>query len=386
MRRIFFFTRSYPPDKGGGVITRLKKIELLRKAGYKVVVVAPDYADSSTTVTEELIRIPYSSNKAKVKIDLWLENFGIYEDYLDNWVKKTFNLLKDIVTSSDILYCTSGGELGMIKLGFFLKKECNCKFVINFHDPINYTKVNGLTRKAPVFAVNRDSFEKKYIPFADLIITCSQTFNTSLKVKYPFLKNIKNSYHGYTNRSIIEIAKKKYVKPLKILYGGVFNQIQSPEILAEAILRTSNITGVFIGDYMHYKPILEYKGVKQIELYSRMSQNDFQEKVKSEIDIGFFSLKGDYWGACVPSKLFEYINLGLPILASLPPGDASDIVNMYHYGIAIHYSNLDGLVDAIEYMSDIAVLNNFRENILADRYKWSFEATFSDVLKWISDL
>ena len=144
------------------MITRLRKVEIFRNAGYDVTVVTPNYENKTIICSENLIKIPYLNNK----IDLWFENFGIYEDYLDKWVRTSYRYLKDRIKKDDILFCTSGGELGMIKLGFLLKKSLGCKFVVNFHDPINYTTVNGLSRTPPVFAVKRDAFEAKYVPEA----------------------------------------------------------------------------------------------------------------------------------------------------------------------------------------------------------------------------
>ena len=60
------------PSVGGGVITRLRKVEIFRNAGYDVTVVTPNYENKTIICSENLIKIPYLNNK----IDLWFENFG----------------------------------------------------------------------------------------------------------------------------------------------------------------------------------------------------------------------------------------------------------------------------------------------------------------------
>ena len=63
-----------------------------------------------------------------------------------------------------------------------------------------------------------------------------------------------------------------------------------------------------------------------------MPHNEFLKFMIENIDIGFVSLANDYLGACVPSKIYEYINLGLPIIGALPNGDGLDIINKNNYG------------------------------------------------------
>ena len=161
---------------------------------------------------------------------------------------------------------------------------------------------------------------------------------------------------------------------------------QSPEILAEAILKTTNVEGIFIGKYENYTPMLKYDKSDRIKLLPMMSHDQYIITMSKSADIGFLSLRGDYWGACVPSKLFEYINMGLPVLASIPLGDAFDIINENNYGRAVYYKDMNGLIEAIKYMSNPDTLDTMRRNVFEDREKWAFDVNFANVLEWIKEL
>ena len=383
MKNIFFLTRTYYPVNSGGVITRAKKIDLLKKAGFNTIVVTPNYWNNILCDSTELIHIPYNSKIYLRKVHALLEHIGIFDDYLDPWLKKAYDYLSKKVSPHDFLFATTGGELGMIKLASLLKDKLNCKFIANFHDPINFTTVNGNTIKHFFPHVKRDNLEKKYLENADLVITSCLTNYVSLKTKFPNL-NIINSYHGYTKDVMIP-TNKKFHKPLKILYGGVFGYEQSPEILAEVVSKSDNAIAFFIGNYNNYKPILKYRSNNKITLISYMEHSVFMKFAMDEVDLGFFSLSNDYLGACLPSKFFEYLNLGLPMLAALPYGNAMDLVNDNLFGKAVYYKNKEELVSYIDKL-DIEKLNLIRSNIINNKQKWSFDKEFSNVINSINNL
>ena len=88
------------------------------------------------------------------------------------------------------------------------------------------------------------------------------------------------------------------------------------------------------------------------------------------IDVGFVSLAKDYYQACVPSKIYEYINLGLPMIGALPGGDSVNIINDNNYGIACKYNDINSIVNSIVKLQDKEILTNINNSILKDRKKW----------------
>jgi hypothetical protein len=208
----------------------------------------------------------------------------------------------------------------------------------------------------------------------------------SLKAKYPELSlKLVNNYYGYINQA--EICEKNNHHNLNIAYGGIFKATQSPQILAEAVSNMQDsFSGelYFIGNYKKYLPILDY--VDKYNFSSAMPHSEYVEFMLKNIDVGFVSLANDYFGACVPSKIYEYINLGLPIIGTLPKGDAMDIINENEYGIACKYDDLKGIQQAILKISDKNNYNNFRNNILNDRNKWAMKDRIHEVVEWLKNI
>lgn len=379
--KLYYLTRSYYPyQKGGGPLMRKGAVEYLQKFGWDVIVVMPNYESKKFKNEDNILQIPFK-NKHIQKLAIIYERCGIYEDYLDKWVQNAFEYLKDKITQDDILFATSGGELGMIKLGSLIKNEKECYFVVNFRDPLDYSYVHGI-RRDKKFHINRELKEEKYLGNSDLIITSSKSNLKSLTDKYPkFKRKILCNYFGYINKIPILHLKQRSKNKLRIAYIGNMNKIQSPEILYNAYLKMENRNRIelyFIGDYSSYKPISSIND-ENVHRIPYLSHDDLLQYMCKNIDIGFVSLNSDYLGACVPSKIYEYINLGLPIIGALPNGDGKDIINNYKYGRAHHFTEVNKLTDTLEQFLRNSDFDLYRNNVLRDRKKWGMNVLIKQV-------
>ncbi|AII13933.1 glycosyltransferase, family 1 [Campylobacter iguaniorum] len=387
--KIYYLTRSYHPyQKGGGPLMRNGAVKYLQELGYEVIVVMPNYNNRDFIIENNIWQIPFKGKYIQ-KLVSFLERIGFYEDYLDKWVCNAFEYLKDKVSQNDIVFATSGGELGTIKLGSILKNKFkiaqiyykSCRFIINLHDPIDYTLVHGKKLNTK-FHISREAQEQKYLSNSDLIITSSKSNQTSLISKYPEFKDkIKCNYFGYIEK--INIVGNRYQKSnkLKIAYIGNMSATQKPEILYQAYKRLSkkeNIEIYFIGNYKNYKPLCNiYES--NVHLIDFMPHKELLKFMTENIDIGFVSLANDYLGACVPSKIYEYINLELPMIGALPSGDGMEIINNNNYGIACKYYDTEGISDAILKFSDKLFLEKIRNNIIDDKHLWAMSLKIKEV-------
>lgn len=382
--KIWYISRTYLPEKTGGALIRIAQANFFRRQGAQVVVVAPNYESHDSHVSEDTIRLPYQ--KARIRLDQLFERLGFYEDYLDTWVDDSLAILKDLVQSGDYVFATSGGELGCIKLGSKLKELVGCKFVVNLHDPVDYTLVGG--RKINRLPhVGRERQERKYLQNADLIITSSKSNQASLTEKYPeLMARIKCSYFGFITQA--ELREKAPSNKLTIVYGGTYDKNQSPELLAEAARGIENVEAHFVGNHAAYKPLdFARRNQGNCKFIAQLSYPDFLRYLTDHADMGFVSLASPYLGACVPSKMFEYINIALPIFGALPPGDAKDIINKRGYGIACGFDDNEAQRKLIlELATDRSVLEGCRQQILHDRNDWYMPARMTEVYKWLQEL
>ena len=104
-----------------------------------------------------------------------------------------------------------------------------------------------------------------------------------------------------------------------------------------------------------------------------MPHGQFLNYMKEEADVGFVGLKGKYLGACVPSRLYEFLNLGLPIIASLPDGSAKEIINKNKYGIACADDDVEELRKAAVCLTDESIYKKYLAAVREDREQWWFQ-------------
>jgi hypothetical protein len=380
---IYYITRSYPeitPFNGGGSLMRKAAVEKLRVLGYKVIVVVPNYNDKKIIITDSYISIPYNANQ---KFALILEHLGIIDDYLNNWVQNSFKILKKIIKKGDILFSSSGDDLGTVILGYKLKKYLNSKFIINFRDPIYKSKIYGKRLKIKKFDkphFGRENLEKKLLHSADLIITSSSQYMSSLLFKFPSLegKLINNNY-GYIDE--IKSIQNNFNKNeyFEIIYGGNMGSSQSPQLLAYALKNLKNIKATFIGNYKENKELMALRG--EINLVDKMSYENYLKYVSKNANAAFISLTNGLSQYCVPSKLYDYINLELPILGHIQ-GQAKEIIVNEKFGLIS--SNINELKSNILNITKPKVYNEFKKNICLKKHLWSMDNRLKEILPYIS--
>lgn len=379
--KIYYISRTYPENTTGGAIIRKGSVDYLREEGFDVWIVVPNYKSNELIVSSSLkhILIPLKMN---IRIASSLERIGIWDDYLKKWVDRSCKYLSSIVNKNDILFATSGGELGSIMIGSILKAKIKCKFIINFHDPLAYSWVNGkiLDNK---YHVSREKQEYKYCKNADLIICSSYVNAHSLSAKYPDLKSIiKVNYFGYIQP--FSLSEEYLNDKLRIVYGGNFSILQKPELLGDILVNEDNVEAFFVGQFQKYELINKYRD--KYNFVNSLPIKKYCDFLKQNVNVGFVSLANDYLGACVPSKIFDYINLGLPILGALPEGDAMDLINKNGYGIACKYDDLEGLKAAVLRLKHSEIRQEYRNKVLKDRDNWAMAERIKEVIEWIRDL
>ncbi|MGY9015988.1 MAG: glycosyltransferase, partial [Rhodospirillales bacterium] len=100
----------------------------------------------------------------------------------------------------------------------------------------------------------------------------------------------------------------------------------------------------------------------------------------AEADIGFFSLSDATYAYATPTKLFDYIEAGLPIVASLPEGAARDIVERFEIGLVVDPGDVVGLARCLEEMANSEKLRvKCKDNMRSIRDQFS---PSTQVEKW----
>ena len=373
MKTIYYITRTIPGGGTGGALIRQGSVKYLRELGYNVIVVA--LSDISKYSNEQIL-IKGGRSRVATRFNMLLFNIGIYDDYLQPWSKRAFSFLKNKVQKDDLVLATSGGEIGTLMLAKELKNHLGCRIVYNLHDPIDFTTIDGeFSFISGIKMRARDNVECELFHSADAIVTSSQYYADALKRKYPKLSHIISCHHfGYIEKYDVKVSKIQDRPTVNIVYGGNMGPLQGPEILIELAKVFPNVRFTFVGNLIYKKEI-----PVNVTIKSKMPYSEYIEYLSENATIGFFSLVGNVSKLCVPSKLYEYINVGIPILAAID-GDSKNIINEKGLGIATDYS-VDSLKEALNYLLMPGVLQQMKETVIRERDSWYMKHTINELVQ-----
>lgn len=251
---------------------------------------------------------------------MWFSIFSLFKNKTDVFIIQSPPLLvgfsglllskffrsKNILNVSDI-WPLSAYELGVIKKGVFYQ-------FLEVIEKVNYKLADKIVGQSEETILHISKIvDKEFLVYRNVPKYCKNypkiKNNTNLKIVYAGLL-------GYA-QDVLNICKKINFKELDIefhIYGGGMEE--------EAIKELSEVK----------KSNIFFYGVKK------------PEEIRNEInkfDVGFVPLKNKIHGA-VPSKIFELMQLGIPILF-FGEGEGSKIVMENNIGMSTNSDSMNDL-------------------------------------------
>ena len=145
-------------------------------------------------------------------------------------------------------------------------------------------------------------------------------------------------------------------------------KLQQPHRLLDLTNNLKKFKVIYIGNYSNNKYLkkIEKNNFKyNVEFFSEMNEKALSTYIIKNAHMGFLSLQGIYSKYCVPSKLYYYLGLNIPIIG-LIGGSAKKIINENNFGIASN--NFTELNNKLKSLS-INDLYNMRKSI-KNKNKW----------------
>ena len=178
----------------------------------------------------------------------------------------------------------------------------------------------------------------------------------------------------------VKSPKLKKSEDIKIVYAGLLGIAQSLITIIDNIDLPKNISLHIYGSGPKAEELSKLKK-ENIFFHNELEREELHSVLK-EYDIAFVPLINRIYGS-VPSKIFEYSRLGLPILY-FAGGEGEEIVNENSLGWVIPVNNYEALQEFITKLSELQ-LNEFPKNeVQGNSVKaFNFDRQFKDLLKKI---
>jgi glycosyltransferase involved in cell wall biosynthesis len=281
--------------------------------------------------------------------------FSIFRFLFDNlfipdtrigWIPTAFfrSLMICLTGQVDLIFTSSPPD-SLHLVGFFIKKFTKKKWVVDFRDP--WGSSQGLRLRNKIVYL----MEKSILKNADFIIANSPGMKELIMEKYGFVKEkivvITNGFDtefcGDLNQCVLASGYIPGEKLNITFIGNVYSDTMFGicEALKELKAEDNKLSSKIIINIVGLIPeqersFVEEHGINDLVNYrgfvSHSQINSYLEKA----NVLLVLLPQNYqYRGWIPSKIFNYISLGKPILALIPEGDAKDILEKTRTGICV---------------------------------------------------
>lgn len=345
---ILIISNYYPPESGAAPNRIHTLATSLTKNNYKVTVISPfpNYPFGSI----------FESHKGRFRTTLLEQNITVHRLWLfasnskNKFIRLASMLSFAIHLFVFLLFKKTPNKViiqcSPLFVGFFGVLICKLKrkkIILNVSDlwPLAGLEM-GILSKGFYYSI-LEKIELYNYRNSDLLVGQSQEILNHFKSKLPDKKVF--LYRNFPNFKIQEIQEVTDNKTIKVVYAGLLGIAQGILNICKELELPENVEFHIYGNGPETSQIIELTKTKlNIHYHGSVSREILHQELKS-YHITLIPLINRIYGS-VPSKIFEYTRLGLPILY-FSNGEGADIVNTHKLGITIKsldYNNLNNVI------------------------------------------
>lgn len=350
-KEILLITNYFPPEKGAAANRMYSVAEGLGEAGYSVKVICPMPNYPSGKIFEGYKgKLFFTENASFGKIArLW-----IWPSNSENKIVRLFSMLS--FSFSLVLFFIFNKtpkkifiQYSPVFIGFTtvcLGRLFSKKIILNVSDlwPLSGLEM-GILKKGWYYSLLL-KMEHFCYGSADLIVGQSEEIlehiSTFGKEKPSFL------YRNIPNFDVPSINEKSPTEEIKIVYAGLLGMAQGIFEICQRITFPENVSFHIYGTGPEAEKLKSLKK-QNIYFYGELDRASLH-KALQEFDIAFIPLINRIYGS-VPSKIFEYTRLGLPVLY-FAGGEGGEIVKKESLGWVFPVNDFEALQVFIESISE----------------------------------
>jgi colanic acid biosynthesis glycosyl transferase WcaI len=403
---ILFLTDNFPPEGNAPASRTFEHTKEWVKTGHKVTVIttAPNFPEGKV----------YDGYK-----NLWLDKDVI--DGIGVWRVKTYISANEgffrrsldfasfmfasfffglFVKKPDIIVGTSPQFFTVIS-ACFLSKIKKVPFVFELRDiwPASIVAVSATNNRFLIRILEK--IEIFLYKSAALIIAVTQSFKTDLVKRGIPPEKIEIVFNGANLSKLSPTQEKnkeflsKYNLSNKFIAGyigthGLAHSLETIVLAADSLKSYKDLKIILAGggsEKLKIEKLIKKYNLENIELIPRQPKEKMKE-LWSICDLSIITLKNDnLFRTVIPSKIFESMAMRLPIIISVPRGEATEIVASSESGIIVPPEKHADLAEAIlKLYKDQKLLKKLSENSYRASKLYDREKLANEMLKYITKL
>lgn len=393
--KIYFIACCFPPFGRGNAITNSCVANQLAE-GFAVEVVCMQREEGGLIAyqedrsLEEALHPQLSVRRIKAAnwlgLNIVLYALGVLPCYYLNWAWRVWQKKAELFAQPGAVFAVYPVFADLV-VGFLVSRRYGFPLLVDFRDDFSGVMASGWRRALrPWYRF----LERHIICAADRVSVTTEALRQDLLKRYDLAADKVEVVYNIVPPATAAAAgaMDESSGPMRIIYAGAMSRVQKPEVLlkAYAYLLAQDCAWLERLQVDFYGPESPYFSAKIRKLLTQgchfggfLPQAEMAQRV-AVADIGFFSLSDATYAYATPTKLFDYIEAGVPIVASLPPGAARDIVERYEIGLVADAGDSVGLSRCLREMVENRQLRDrCRTNMVAIRDQFSPEV---QVEKW----
>jgi glycosyltransferase involved in cell wall biosynthesis len=400
-RKVYFIACCFPPFGRGNAITNSCVGNHLAKE-FDVQVVCMEREDGGIISYQEDRSLEEGLHPdldvRRVKAANWMGgNIALYAAgllpcYFLNWAWSVWRLREELFARPGVVFAVYPVFSDLV-VGYWVSRRYDMPLLVDFRDDFSGVMARGWRK---VFQPYYRFLERRIVRAADRISVTTEALRRDLLSRYGLPPEKVEVVYNIVP-STVEVAKadKEEDGVQRIIYAGAMSRVQKPEVLlkAFALLVAEDAAWPDRLQVEFYGPESPYFSAKIRKLLTRgcrfggfRPQAEMAERVAAA-DMGFFSLSDATYAYATPTKLFDYIEAGVPIVASLPQGASREFVEQYEIGLVADEGDEQGLAHCLREMAKNEALRlRCRANMASIREQFSPEVQIGKWYKMLKDI